>query len=120
MKAKSFTVLLMILFFANTLGLGGFHGDHHNIGNAVHEYFHSVGQPHTHAEDDEVSFEIGFSDEAFAHVDALDEAGSTVYFVSIPNFYNKVNSSGLIVSKPPSATSPYIQLTSPPPKHLAI
>lgn len=120
MYTRIFTFLLLVFFCAKTLGFGGEHNDHHSIGNSAHDYFHSVGQPHSHAEDNDAEFEISYSDEAKAHVDASSEASTPAYFVSTANASDKLNSSELIVSRTLSASSPYLQITPPPPKFLII
>jgi len=116
MYTKIFAFLLLTLFCAKTLGFGGVHGDHHSIGDSAHDYFHSVGQPHSHSEDNETDFEISYSDEAKAHVDASSEASTPAYLAYTAGASDKLNSSELIVSKTLSATSPFLKITPPPPK----
>ena len=120
MYSRIFTFLILVLFCAKTLGFGGDHADHHTVGDSAHDYFHSVGQPHTHAEDNDTDFEIGYSEEAQAHVDSSNDVSSPVYFLHSANTADKIDSSELIVSRTLSASSPFLQITPPPPKFLAI
>ncbi|MEM0910569.1 MAG: hypothetical protein AAGJ37_06310 [Pseudomonadota bacterium] len=120
MSKKALVLVTIMMVCVKSFGLDLGHDEHHDIPSIIHDFYHSIGQPHQHDEHDESIVQISFSDEAYEHIESGYEAGSSLYVFSRHRWESMQIINNLIDSISPNWDPPYIKLTSPPPKPLHV
>ena len=92
------------------------HDAHHDENTSVHEYFHSIGQPHEHDQLDAEKFEISDSQEALEHNNALNDAGGVGIMIFAPTNIAHPQPEASIDEVTAWWASPIIKYATPPPK----
>jgi len=109
----------MIIFISTQSLLSaaiGVHDLHHDNTGSIHEYFHNIGQPHEHDEDNDDVFEVSYSKQALEHSNSFHDGGTAEIFV-FPATVISVLLPDLVLNEMLDEwSSPFIKYTTPPPK----
>lgn len=107
-------VLLILILGAQLLGFAKSVHASHGVNEPSHQFFHEIGQPHSHADDDAQSFQISYGDDAFEHSNSFQDSNTVFVFdlslISLPDTLP-----GTAVQQLESAWDPPFLYNIPPP-----
>ena len=116
MFGKLAALLMVFCLSAQSLSFAMPHDAHHDVAGSVHDYFHSVGQPHSHDDQDKSQFEISYTAEAFDHSNPFQEGGvvglAEVSALTSPDSLPDSE----IRTRASTWEPPFLKYTPPPPK----
>ncbi|GGD60836.1 hypothetical protein [Lacimicrobium alkaliphilum] len=114
--AKLKVILLILFMTTQMLGFISSAEASHGVEESAHQFFHEVGQPHSHAEHDSEEYEISYSDDAFEHSNPSHD-GSTVFVFDLPISTFPDPQPGSPIGRLNSAWDPpFLYEIPPPPK----
>ncbi|MCU7555403.1 hypothetical protein OCL06_12475 [Alteromonas sp. ASW11-19] len=109
-------VLLILLMALQLSGARPAAEASHGVDDSSHQYFHNVGQPHSHAEHDVEKFEINYSDNAVEHSNPSHD-GTTVFVLDLPLITLPDRQQNSVIKPLDSSWEPpFLYQIPPPPK----
>jgi len=94
----------------------GVHDLHHDNTDSIHEYFHNIGQPHEHDEDNSDVFEVSYSKQAMEHSNSFHDGGTADIIVFTATVISEQRPDLVINETLDEWSSPFIKYSTPPPK----
>lgn len=82
----------------------------------MHDYFHEVGQPHEHDEENADKFEISYSKQALEHNNSHHDGGIVGIFAFLPDQLATILPDASLDNLVTRLASPFLKYTTPPPK----
>ncbi len=107
-------ILLILLMALQMSGARAAAEASHGVDDTAHQYFHNVGQPHSHAEHDVEKFEINYSDNAFEHSNPFQD-GTTVFVLDLPLITLPDRQQNSVIRRLNSSWDPPFLYQIPPP-----